>query len=88
MAFTVYPTRAKPRRIMQSVLNYLFQDSEAKVGEICEAGARINIPKDEIASYAYASELWILFSSFGVLCIIGLALYAKFIGARQASDLS
>jgi dipeptide/tripeptide permease len=62
--------------------------SDVKVSEIFEAGTRLNMPQAEVALYAYASELWILFSCIGALCIAGLLFYAKFIGTRQASDLN
>jgi POT family proton-dependent oligopeptide transporter len=41
------------------------------------------IPKAEIAQYAHTSELWLLFSGIGVICIVGLLLYQKFIGTRD-----
>lgn len=41
------------------------------------------IEKTDIAQYAHTSELWLIFSSIGVITIIGLLLYQKFIGTRD-----
>lgn len=57
-----------------------------KIEKAIEAAQSIGLTKEEIAKYAYTSELWLLFSGIGVLCIVGLLLYQKFIGARKASD--
>ncbi len=62
--------------------------NNVKIEKAIEAAQTIGLSKEEIAKYAYTSELWLLFSGIGVLCIVGLLLYQKFIGARKASDLS
>ncbi|MFH1050181.1 MAG: MFS transporter [bacterium] len=48
---------------------------------------KIGLTKEQIAANAYTDELWIIFSCIGVVCIIGLLSYQKFIGTRKASDL-
>lgn len=48
-------------------------------------GEKIGLTKLEIATAASPSELWLLFSGIGVVCISGLLLYQKFIGARSHS---
>ncbi len=52
---------------------------------IIEAEA-YGITKAEISQYAHTSELWLVFSGIGVLCIIGLLLYQKFIGTRDTQS--
>jgi len=48
---------------------------------------QIGLTKAQIAANAYTDELWIIFSCIGVICILGLLSYQKFIGTRKASDL-
>ncbi len=61
--------------------------TNAKIGEALEAAEKIGLTKAEISQYANTSELWIIFSLIGVICIIGLLAYEKFIGTREAGDL-
>ena len=61
--------------------------SDVKIDKALEAAKTINLDINSITQYAHTSELWLLFSSIGVLCIIGLLLYQKFIGAREAADM-
>ena len=58
------------------------------IDKAIEVAQSVGLTKAEISQYAYTSELWLLFSGIGVMCIVGLLLYQKFIGARKASDLS
>lgn len=60
--------------------------NEMKISDAIAIAESAGINKDTVSSYAHTSELWLLFSSIGVLCIIGLLLYQKFIGAREASE--
>ncbi|MFA6571737.1 MAG: MFS transporter, partial [Bacteroidota bacterium] len=62
--------------------------SNVKVDQALKVAESIGMSKAEVATHAYPSELWLLFSGIGVTCIIGLLLYQKFIGARAASDFS
>lgn len=52
------------------------------IAEALEVGDKLGLTKLEISSHAYPSELWLLFSGIGVICILGLLTYQKFIGAR------
>jgi POT family proton-dependent oligopeptide transporter len=61
-------------------------DADVKIKEALEAAETIGLSKDVISAQANPSELWLIFSGIGVLCIIGLLAYDKFIGARSASD--
>lgn len=54
------------------------------IADAIKAAEAIGITKAEISSYASTSELWLIFSGIGVVCIIGLLLYQKFIGTREA----
>jgi proton-dependent oligopeptide transporter, POT family len=49
-------------------------------------GKEMGLNKIEISSHAHTSELWLIFSSIGVLCIAGLLIYQKFIGPRANSN--
>lgn len=60
--------------------------SNVKIDTALKVAEKIGLHKEVVSLHAYTSELWLLFSGIGVLCIIGLLLYQKFIGARQASD--
>ena len=46
------------------------------------AAEGIGLSKAEIASHAMTSELWLLFSGIGVLCIAGLLLFQKFVASK------
>lgn len=46
----------------------------------------IGLDKAQISEQAYTSELWLIFSGIGVVCIIALLAYQKFIGTREAKD--
>jgi proton-dependent oligopeptide transporter, POT family len=54
------------------------------IEEALQIGQQIGLGKEEIATNALTSELWLLFSGIGVLCILGLLTYQKFIGTRSA----
>ncbi|MBN1447381.1 MAG: MFS transporter [Bacteroidetes bacterium] len=53
-----------------------------KIDEALAIGEQIGLTKADISQYAMTSELWLLFSGIGVICIIGLLTYQKFIGTR------
>ncbi len=56
------------------------------IAEAMKIANSVGISKEEVSMNAYPSELWLLFTGIGVLCIIGLLLYEKFIGTRVASN--
>jgi hypothetical protein len=58
-----------------------------QIAEALKIADSVGITKSEVVQYAYTSELWLLFSGIGVMCIVGLLLYQKFIGARDASNI-
>jgi dipeptide/tripeptide permease len=60
--------------------------ADVKIDKALEAAKTINLDTQVITQYANTSELWLLFSGIGVLCILGLLAYQKFIGTREASD--
>ena len=61
--------------------------AEPTIEESIKVAASIGISKEEILAHGMTSELWLVFSSIGILCIIGLLAYQKFIGARSAEDV-
>jgi dipeptide/tripeptide permease len=58
-----------------------------KIEDAMIAAKGIGLGKAEITAHAQTSELWLIFCGIGVLCVTGLLLYHKFIGAREASDV-
>jgi dipeptide/tripeptide permease len=67
-------------------LNATLPDN-VQIAEAIKIANSVGISKSEIVTYAYTSELWLVFSGIGVMCIIGLILYQKFIGARDANNI-
>ncbi len=65
-------------------LNATTSSSEMSVEQALETAKTLGIAKEQVASAAYTSELWLLFSGIGVLCIVSLLLYDKFVGTRDA----
>ena len=57
--------------------------SSTTIEEALAIGSDIGLTKMDISQYALTSELWLLFSGIGVLCILGLLSYQKFIGTRS-----
>lgn len=49
------------------------------ISEAIKVAENIGLTRNEISQYANTSELWLLFSMIGVVAIIGLLLYQKFI---------
>ena len=72
---------------LAAVGSNIFMANNVKIADALKAGESIGLTKAEISRYAHTSELWLLFSGIGVLCIISLILYQKFIGTRVAGDL-
>jgi len=57
--------------------------SSITIEEALKIGDSIGMTKMDISQHAMTSELWLLFSGIGVLCIVGLLSYQKFIGTRS-----
>ncbi|MBX3044967.1 MAG: MFS transporter [Candidatus Kapabacteria bacterium] len=72
--------------ISERNLNAVLPDGVV-IAEALKIADSVGITKSEVVQYAYTSELWLVFSGIGVMCIIGLLLYQKFIGARDASNI-
>ena len=53
-----------------------------KISVALKAAEGIGLTKTEIASHAMTSELWLLFSGIGVMCIVGLLLFQKFVASK------
>lgn len=60
--------------------------NNATIKQALTAAESIGLTKEVVATSAYPSTLWLIFSGIGVLCIIGLLLYQKFIGTREAQS--
>jgi len=83
------------RIIDKPILNHV-QMKLAEIGSSLPKGTDFNtaieiaeksgLNKAEILAVADTQQLWLIFSGIGVLCIVGLLLYNKFIGARKSSD--
>lgn len=57
--------------------------ANAGVIEALKAGEQLGLTRNDLAAHAFTSELWLVFSGIGILCIAGLLLYQKLIGARS-----
>lgn len=57
--------------------------ANAGVGEALKAGEQLGLTRSDLAVHALTSELWLVFSGIGILCIAGLLLYQKMIGSRS-----
>jgi proton-dependent oligopeptide transporter, POT family len=57
--------------------------AKIKIADALKIGEQAGLTKAEIASHAYTSELWLVFSGIGILCIIGLLTYQKLFGSRS-----
>lgn len=60
---------------------------DMKISQALELAKKAGLTTEQAASYAHTSELWLLFSSIGIVCIAGLLIYEKFIGTRTADDV-
>lgn len=50
-------------------------NSDVTIKEAINAAEKLGISKAQVAAHAYPSELWMIFSLIGVLCIVGLITY-------------
>ncbi len=57
--------------------------SDVKIIDAMEVARNANLDEGVIKTYAGTSEFWLIFTGIGILCIIGLLLYQKFIGTRD-----
>lgn len=76
------PMIAFVRTKLQEAGSAIKLPEDVQIDEAIAAAQQIGLDKADIAPYAMTSELWLLFSGIGVVCIIGLLLYQKFIGTR------
>jgi dipeptide/tripeptide permease len=58
---------------------------DVTIKEALEVAATNGIEQAQVLPYAHTTKLWLIFSSLGVVCIIALLLYNKFIGVRTAA---
>jgi dipeptide/tripeptide permease len=56
------------------------------IDEALQVAEEIGLTNADVSQYAHTSELWLLFSGIGVICIIGLLLYNKYIGVRVKAE--
>ncbi len=56
--------------------------ANAGVRDALAAGLQLGLTREDLAAHALTSELWLVFSGIGILCIIGLLLFQKFIGSK------
>lgn len=56
---------------------------DVRIDDALKIAESVGITRAEVTPYANTAELWFVFSSIGVLCIAGLLLYQKLIGARD-----
>ncbi len=54
--------------------------SDSSIQAAMDAAKTAGIEKAEILNQAHTQELWLIFCGIGVICIIGLLLYDRFIG--------
>jgi proton-dependent oligopeptide transporter, POT family len=50
-----------------------------KIADALRVAEQLGFTKASLAAHAYTSELWLVFSAIGVMCIAGLLLYQKFL---------
>ncbi len=74
------------RTRLAEVGSEIIMPKNVTISEAIQHAETIGLTKQDVLSYAHTSELWLIFCGIGVLCITGLLLYDKFIGARKASD--
>lgn len=56
--------------------------ADVRINEALEAAEKIGLTKWDVMPHAHPQELWLIFCGIGVLCIVGLLIYEKFIGTR------
>jgi MFS family permease len=61
-------------------------DAGAKISDALKIAASNGMSKADIALHANPTQLWLLFTVIGVICIIGLLLFQKFVGSKQHSQ--
>ncbi|MCX6153622.1 MAG: MFS transporter [Candidatus Kapabacteria bacterium] len=57
--------------------------STATIAEALKIAEKAGISRSEIAASASTRELWLIFSAIGLISVIGLALYGKYIGEHK-----
>lgn len=61
--------------------------SDVLIKDALVAADSIGLEKADIASKAATSELWLIFSGIGIICIVALLMYQKLIGTRTSNDV-
>ena len=67
------------RHKLSSSGSHVIMPNNVTIAEAIKTAQSIGLTKSEISHYAYTSELWLLFSGIGIVCIVGLLLYQKFV---------
>lgn len=52
-----------------------------------DAADKSGIARQDILINAHTTEFWLIIASIGIICIISLLLYDRFIGSRKAGDI-
>lgn len=60
---------------------------DATINQALEAAARIGLTKADVLQHAQTKELWLIFCGIGIICVLGLLLYDKFLGVRTSENL-
>lgn len=55
--------------------------------KMLEVAQRAGLDRADILAQAHTAELWLIFSSIGILCIIGLLVYRRFIVPVHGADV-
>lgn len=71
-----------------SKINLFNAAENLKTQEIFDAAKSIGLERQEVTQQAMVTEFWLIFAGIGLISIIGLLAYRKFIGTRKAADLS
>ncbi len=57
--------------------------ADVKVADALKAAEAAGLTRSEIGAHAFTSELWLIFSGIGVLCILGLLLFQRFVASKS-----
>ncbi len=71
---------------LASISSTLTVTKETSVKQALVIADQVGLSRISVQAQAQTAELWLIFSGIGVLCIIGLLLYQKFIGTREAQS--
>jgi len=71
---------------LETVGSALEVTKETSVRNAIIIAEQAGLTRQDVQSQAMTSELWLLFSGIGIICIIGLLLYQKLIGTRESQS--